>query len=69
MWIFSGKEEMKFIGEGPSLNIARTGAACGIFISKEHSGRPVIVVTGYYRTKSEYWDFTVVGSKWQLCSN
>ena len=68
VWIFSTKYGIKFIGDGPSMNEARKNPGCGIFNSEEHGGRPVIVVAGEYSTTSEYWDFTVLGSKWQLCS-
>merc|ERR1712019_99654 len=50
----------------------REDHSCGIFHSHAHSGRAVIVTAGSrYGTGSsncEFWDFTVQGTTWQLCS-
>ena len=56
----------------PSMKHERFRHGCGIVYSHHHGGRPLLVVAGSYykkgRNKSEYLDFTLPGSKWQLCS-
>ena len=46
---------------------------CGIVHSIHHGSRPLLVVAGSASyetgaTSSEFWDFTLAGSTWQLCS-
>ena len=70
-WIFSVREGMKYIGDGPYMNYGRRSHGCGIYQSANHDGRPLLVVAGSYccgdaGITSEYWDFTVPGSKWTL---
>ena len=55
------------------MNYARGHHGCGIFYSDVHEGRPLLVVAGGFthgdgEDKSEYLDFTVPRSQWQLCS-
>ena len=70
--IINVKDGFRYIGEGPNMNHHRFGHACGIFKSEQHGYRPVIVVAGGFggdgTQSSEYWDFTMPGSKWELCS-
>ena len=65
-------EGMKYIGDGPRMKKSRSFHACGIFNSEEHEGRPLIVVAGSFNGSadrtSEYWDFTLSDSEWELCS-
>ena len=68
MLIIDVSEGMKFIGNGPSMNKARNDFSCGVFNSNKHNGRPVIVVAAFHSETSEFWDFTVLGSKWEMCS-
>ena len=75
VWIFiQAKNEIKLIGEGPSINNGRIRHACSIFQSSQHGGRPVLVVAGgdSWGTGdvkiSEFWDFTVPSSKWEQSS-
>ena len=69
VWIF--KESM-YIGDGPSMNFVRISHACGLYQSSIHDGNPMIVVAGSLggsgRKTSEFWDFTVPGSKWTITS-
>ena len=54
-----------------NMNHIRWNHACGIFNSKAHSWRPLVVVASGYGSgpkTSEFWDFTLPGSKWQLSS-
>ena len=52
---------------GPEMKYTRANHGCGIFKSDQHDGRPLLVVVGpEEKEKSEYWDFTVPGSKWQI---
>jgi len=47
---------------------ARNGFACGIFNSKFHSNRPIMVAAGGYGSGSEtgeFWDFTNPTATWQ----
>ena len=77
VWIFSARNQIRQIGNGPNLKYARNLHACGIFNSNEHGGRPVLVVAGSgnfgpdgprsSRT-TEYWDFSIPGNKWELSS-
>ena len=68
VWIF--KEGMKYVGDGPMMTFARSYHACGIYHSSIHDGNPIIVISGGYGSEdtSEFWDFTVPGSKWILTS-
>ena len=68
VWIF--KEGMKYVGDGPMMTFARRFHACGIYHSSIHDGNPIIVISGGYGSQdtSEFWDFTVPGSKWILTS-
>ena len=62
---------MKFIGQGPDMIHPRYFYGCGVFNSKEHGGRPVIVTAGGLgsgSSTSEFWDISHSGSKWQNCS-
>ena len=58
--------------DGPEMKNTRAEHGCGIVHSIHHGSRPLLVVAGSglgTGTKnSEYWDFTVPGSTWQLCS-
>jgi hypothetical protein len=61
--------------DGPEMKKIRYQHACGIVHSIHHGSRPLLVVagsgSGWAATggkNSEYWDFTVPGSTWQLCS-
>ena len=60
------------VTNGPRMKYVRHYHACGIVHSDKFEGRPLLVVAGAYfgdgQDKSEYWDFTVPGSQWQLCS-
>ena len=62
--------------DGAIMKKTRWGHGCGIVHSIHHGSRPLLVVagsgigrgaTGATKT-SEYWDFTLAGSTWQLCS-
>ena len=67
VWIF--KEGMKYVGDGPMMTFARGYHACGIYHSSAHDGNPIIVISGGFESDtSEFWDFTVPGSKWILTS-
>ena len=71
VWLFNAKEGMKFIGQGPDMIHPRSHHGCGVFNSKEHGGRPVIVTAGGHgsgSSTSEFWDFSHPGSRWQNCS-
>ena len=59
--------------DGPVMKKGRFGHGCGIVHSIHHGSRPLLVVAGSFSLEtggrnSEYWDFTVTGSRWQLCS-
>ena len=61
--------------EGAEMKNTRYLHGCGIFHSIHHGSRPLLVVAGNGihggatgGNNSEYWDFTVRGSTWQLCS-
>ena len=59
--------------DGAAMKKKRYGHGCGIVHSIHHGSRPLLVVagSGWGATgakNSEYWDFTVPGSTWQLCS-
>ena len=67
--IFVAKENIKYVGDGPSMFEGKGVHGCGIFHSKQHSDRPVLVVTGGGGSQyTEYWDFTATGSEWQRSS-
>ena len=59
--------------DGPMMKKTRNYHACGIIHSTLHDSRPILVVAGSWAggsgaKSSEYWDFTLAGSTWQLCS-
>ena len=61
--------------DGPEMKKTRWGHGCGIVHSIHHGSRPLLVVAGSDTyggatgaKNSEYWDFTLAGSTWQLCS-
>ena len=59
--------------DGPEMKKTRYDHGCGIVHSIHHGSRPLLVVagSGWGATgakNSEYWDFTLAGSTWQLCS-
>ena len=55
----------------PVMKKKREFHGCGIVHSIHHSFRPLLIVAGSYSgtgaKNSEYWDFTLAGSTWQLC--
>ena len=70
VWSFNNHVEFTLTNK-PSMKYARHHHACGIVHSIQHEDRPLLVVAGGYGNgidKSEYWDFTLPGSQWQLCS-
>jgi len=70
VWSFNNHVEFTLTNK-PSMKHARHHHACGIVHSIQHEDRPLLVVAGGYGNgidKSEYWDFTLPGSQWQLCS-
>ena len=71
VWSFNNHVEFTFTNMS-SMNYARFWHGCGIVHSIHHELRPLLVVAGSTRGsgqyKSEYWDFTVPGSQWQVCS-
>jgi hypothetical protein len=63
--------------DGPEMKKTRYLHGCGIVHSIHHGSRPLLVVAGSYlgsmlgstgAKNSEFWDFTIAGSTWQLCS-
>ena len=59
----------------PEMKNTRGDHGCGIIHSIHHGSRPLLVVAGSDHRgsangfkSSEFWDFTVPGSTWQLCS-
>ena len=61
--------------DGPDMRKTRGFHGCGIVHSIHHGSRPLLVVAGSSTfggatgvKNSEYWDFTLAGSTWQLCS-
>merc|ERR1712080_703495 len=70
VWLFNNHADFA-LTNGPRMKYDRYLHACGIVHSDKFEGRPLLVVAGskfYGNDKSEYWDFTVPGSQWQLCS-
>jgi len=71
VWSFNNHVEFTLTNE-PSMKHNRSQHACGIVHSAHHNQRPLLVVAGGWRSdgndKSEYLDFTLPGSQWQLCS-
>jgi len=58
---------------GPTYNLKRQYAGCGIVKSDQHGGRPLLVVAGgngdsASKKTSEYLDFTLEGPTWKLLS-
>merc|ERR1711953_16857 len=71
-WSFNNHVEFTLTNK-PSMKFSRSHHACGIVHSIQHQDRPLLVVAGSSyggdgKDKSEYWDFTLPGSQWQLCS-
>jgi len=73
-WIINTNDDFKVTNETDMLK-RRAHHSCGIFQSHAHSGRAVIVTAGSYpyygatgSNNCEFWDFTVPGTTWQLCS-
>jgi len=71
-WIINTNDDFK-LTNGPNMLNTRVGHSCGIFHSNAHSGRAVIVTAGSGNIGTgfkncEFWDFTVQGTTWQLCS-
>lgn len=80
-WIINSNDDFK-VTNGPYMLKKRYAHSCGIFKSHAHSGRPVLVTagSGKFGTVSskymdqrfiytcEFWDFTLLGTTWQLCS-
>merc|ERR1719334_1469707 len=71
VWAFNNHVEFTLTNK-PRMKHSRARHACGIVHSMHHQGRPLLVVVGSWlgigSNKSEYWDFTLPGSQWQLCS-
>ena len=71
VWSFNNHVEFTLTNK-PSMKHSRARHACGIVHSMHHQGRPLLVVAGSWtgdgQGNSEYLDFTVPGSQWQLCS-
>ena len=71
VWMFDAHNNFS-LTVGPSMKHTRNHHACGIFQSSAHSGRPLVVAAGGRGTEegtpstSEFWDFTVPGSKWKI---
>ena len=57
----------------PSMVYERSGAACTVYNSSLHGGRPVLIVVGSWEWGSGYngsktaeiLDYTVLGASWQ----
>jgi len=71
VWSFNNHVEFTLTNK-PSMKHTRINHACGIVHSIQHQGRPILVAAGSNlgdgQDKSEYLDFTLPGSQWQLCS-
>lgn len=70
VWSFNNHVEFTLTNK-PSMKHKRQKHACGIVHSIQHQGRPLLVVAGSDGRdgdSSEYWDFTLPGAQWQLCS-
>jgi hypothetical protein len=74
VWQFDAGDNFS-MADGPEMKNPRYLHGCGIVHSIHHGSRPLLVVAGSGSkfgatgTKtSEYWDFTVPGSTWELCS-
>ena len=74
VWQFDTRDNFAK-SDGAVMKKTRAWQGCGIVHSIHHGSRPLLVVAGsdYSRLatgakNSEYWDFTVPGSTWQLCS-
>jgi len=71
-WIIDTNDNFK-LTYGTKMLKTRNWHSCGIFHSHAHSGRAVIVTAGSNSAGTgsnncEFWDFTVPGTTWQLCS-
>ena len=71
-WQFDSGDNFAKAEEIPEMKKTRYFHGCGIFHSIHHGFRPLLVVAGSNGgtggRNSEFWDFTVPGSTWQLCS-
>jgi N-acetylneuraminic acid mutarotase len=76
VWQFDSEDNFAKV-KGPEMKKTRENHACGIVHSVYHGFRPLLVVAGAGDggqpgstggQNSEYWDFTLPGSTWQLCS-
>ena len=71
VWSFNNLVEFTLTNK-PSMKHSRYFHACGIVHSIQHQDRPLLVVAGSWigdgSNNSEYLDFTLPGSQWQLCS-
>ena len=69
--IYSTKDGPEYTINGPDMNVRRRNHACGIMLSEIHDDRPLLVASGGYddaSRNSEFWDFTVPGTKWMRTS-
>ena len=70
-WKFNDKEKFTLNGT-TTMKETRRFHGCGIFKSKKHNERPLLVTAGSYSVPGtntcEFYDYTKHGSKWQLCS-
>ena len=71
VWSFDSHNEFT-LTKLPNMTYGRSQHACGIVHSMHHEQRPLLVVAGSYGgfgdDNSEFLDFTVPGSQWQLFS-
>ena len=74
VWKFDSNNLNDPIYEMPSMVYGRSGAACAVFNSSLHGGRPVLIVVGSSGWSSvgfsvsrtaEILDYTVSGATWQ----
>ena len=70
-WNFNDKEKFTLNGT-TTMKETRGYHGCGIFRSKKHNERPLLVTAGSLgetgSNTCEFYDYTKHGSKWQLCS-
>ena len=71
VWQFNAADNFAK-ADGPEMKNTRYSHGCGIVHSIHRGSRLLLVVAGSDggtgAKNSEYWDFTVTGSTWQLCS-
>ena len=74
VWKFHSNNLNNPPSEMPSMVYGRYGAACAVFNSSLHGGRPVLIVVGSGEIKGSGWsasktaeilDYTVSGASWQ----